>query len=82
LCGWMMMVGRQVLTLCGCFACRCVCHELPRHSDKISLARGMGMTGGIITAAGVIMAIAFGALIFSETPALNEIGELSGLSRL
>jgi uncharacterized membrane protein YdfJ with MMPL/SSD domain len=35
----------------------------------------MSMTGGIITAAGVIMAIAFGALILSQTPALNEIGE-------
>ena len=36
------------------------------YSEKISLARGMSMTGGIITAAGVIMAIAFGALIFSQ----------------
>ena len=36
------------------------------HSEKISLARGVSMTGGIITAAGVIMAIAFGALLFSE----------------
>jgi hypothetical protein len=41
----------------------------------------MSMTGGIITAAGVIMAIAFGALIFSETPALNEIGEVNLLRR-
>jgi uncharacterized membrane protein YdfJ with MMPL/SSD domain len=44
------------------------------YSDRISLARGMASTGGIITAAGVIMAIAFGALLLSETPALNEIG--------
>ena len=36
------------------------------YSEKLSLARGMVMTGGIITAAGVIMAIAFGALMFSE----------------
>lgn len=31
-------------------------------------------TGGIITAAGIIMAIAFGGLMAGSTPAMQEIG--------
>ncbi len=46
------------------------------HSDKLSLARGMSMTGGIITAAGVIMAIAFGALIFSQVGTCDTMRRL------
>ena len=62
-------------------ACVCVCAQLMRviefrvegYSDSISLARGVYRTGRIITAAGIIMAIAFGALLFSDTPALNQL---------
>jgi len=39
-----------------------------------SIVRGVYSTGSIITAAGVIMAIAFSGLLFSEMPALNQTG--------
>lgn len=44
------------------------------YTDRLAVVRGMYFTGHIITAAGIVMAIAFGALLFSEQPVLNEFG--------
>ena len=52
---------------------RVVEYRMEGYSDRISLARGVYRTGRIITAAGLIMAIAFGALLLSQTPALNQL---------
>jgi uncharacterized membrane protein YdfJ with MMPL/SSD domain len=41
---------------------------------KQSVQKGLVSTGGIITAAGIIMAIAFGGLLFSAIPSVNVMG--------
>lgn len=41
---------------------------------RTSIQKGLTSTGGIITAAGVIMAIAFGGLLFSSIPSVNVMG--------
>jgi uncharacterized membrane protein YdfJ with MMPL/SSD domain len=41
---------------------------------RTSVQKGLSSTGGIITAAGVIMAIAFGGLLFSSIPSVNVMG--------
>ena len=43
-------------------------------STKQAVVNALEHTGGIICAAGVIMALAFGALLVGHTPALNQIG--------
>ena len=43
------------------------------HSTRASIVLGMGETGGIITAAGVVMAVAFGGLMLSATVTLQEV---------
>lgn len=47
-----------------------------------SIEKGLVATGGIITAAGVIMAIAFGGLLFSKVGQLNIIGFMMSLATL
>jgi len=42
------------------------------HTHESSITEGLAATGGIITAAGLIMAVAFGSLMFSSTPALVQ----------
>lgn len=42
------------------------------YQHESSIAAGLDATGGIITAAGVIMAISFGSLLSSPSPALNQ----------
>mmetsp|Transcript_66403 Transcript_66403/g.110398 ORF Transcript_66403/g.110398 Transcript_66403/m.110398 type:complete len:867 (+) Transcript_66403:140-2740(+) len=39
-----------------------------------AVLRALQHTGGIISAAGIIMVLAFGALLIGSTPALNQIG--------
>jgi predicted RND superfamily exporter protein len=46
------------------------------YDEKESAVRALSATANTITAAGVIMVIAFGALLLSETAALNEISFL------
>ena len=41
--------------------------------EKASILSGLARTGSIITAAGIIMAIAFMGLLFSSIPALNQL---------
>eukprot|EP00051_Salpingoeca_urceolata_P014586 m.186049 g.186049 ORF g.186049 m.186049 type:complete len:899 (-) comp18128_c0_seq3:143-2839(-) len=48
-------------------------YRLAGLSDYNSLLFALGKTGSIITAAGCIMAIAFGGLIFSNEQGLNEV---------
>jgi len=43
-------------------------------SDRASITKGVYKTGRIITAAGVIMSIAFGGLLFSKQMVLNQFG--------
>ena len=43
-------------------------------STKQAVVNALEHTGGTICAAGVIMALAFGALLVGHTPALNQIG--------
>merc|ERR1712110_842054 len=43
-------------------------------NPRASIQAGLISTGGIITAAGVIMAIAFGDLLFSAISELNVMG--------
>ena len=53
--------------------------ELKKLFDKNSFffilksKKGLYKTGGIITAAGLIMAIAFGGLLFSNSPEINQL---------
>ena len=42
-------------------------------SDTDSILFGLAQTGGIITAAGIIMSVAFIGLLFSEETILNEL---------
>ena len=41
--------------------------------NRTAIITGLTRTGGIITAAGVIMTIAFSGLLFSSTPMLNML---------
>lgn len=47
-------------------------YRLLGFEHQTSVAAGLHATGGIITAAGVIMAVAFGGLMLSTTPALYQ----------
>jgi uncharacterized membrane protein YdfJ with MMPL/SSD domain len=54
-----------------------ICRILEYRTDhgydhKSSIVAGLHATGGIITAAGVIMAVAFGGLMFSSSPVLYQ----------
>lgn len=42
------------------------------YQHESSIAAGLDTTGGIITAAGIIMATSFGSLLMSQSPALNQ----------
>lgn len=46
-------------------------HALDMYSTEECICRGLAHTGKTITSAGVIMAVAFSALLFSSTPAMN-----------
>jgi uncharacterized membrane protein YdfJ with MMPL/SSD domain len=46
------------------------------YNEKDAAARALGATANTITAAGIIMVVAFLALLVSETPVLNEIAFL------
>jgi len=43
------------------------------YNTKDSLILGLFNTGGVITAAGIIMAIAFSGLLFSSIPTWNQL---------
>lgn len=47
-------------------------YRLEGYEHRSSVALGLDATGGIITAAGVIMAVAFGSLMFSSNPVLYQ----------
>jgi uncharacterized membrane protein YdfJ with MMPL/SSD domain len=47
-------------------------YRLDGYEHKSSIAAALHSTGGIITAAGVIMAVAFGSLLFSPSPVLCQ----------
>jgi uncharacterized membrane protein YdfJ with MMPL/SSD domain len=46
--------------------------RLDEHEHKTSIAKGLEATGGVVTAAGAIMAIAFGSLMLSSNPVLFQ----------
>ena len=46
--------------------------SIEEYQHQSSIVAGLHATGGIITAAGVIMATAFGSLLWSASPALNQ----------
>ena len=52
------------------------------YSERASVIKGLYRTGGIISMAGVIMAIAFGGMLFSTTMILNEFGFILTLAVL
>ena len=45
---------------------------LEKFGHESSIAAGLDATGGIITSAGLIMALAFGSLLASQSPALDQ----------
>lgn len=45
---------------------------LEKYGHESSIAAGLDASGGIITSAGVIMALAFGSLLASQSPALDQ----------
>jgi uncharacterized membrane protein YdfJ with MMPL/SSD domain len=47
-------------------------YRLEGYEHKSSVAMGLDATGGIITAAGAIMAVAFGSLMLSTNPVLYQ----------
>jgi uncharacterized membrane protein YdfJ with MMPL/SSD domain len=49
-------------------------YRLDGYSDVACITKGVYKTGGVITAAGVIMAIAFGGLLMSKMMMLNQFG--------
>mmetsp|Transcript_11578 Transcript_11578/g.17285 ORF Transcript_11578/g.17285 Transcript_11578/m.17285 type:complete len:861 (-) Transcript_11578:344-2926(-) len=53
--------------------CRVAEYRRMGYTDKASILKAVHETGGIITAAGIIMAIAFGGMLFSKTDTLNQI---------
>ena len=46
--------------------------SLDKYRHESSIVAGLNATGGIITAAGIIMATAFGSLLWSASPALEQ----------
>lgn len=46
------------------------------YDDKEAIAYGVAKTGPVITSAGIIMAVAFGGLMMSDVPMLNQISLL------
>jgi len=54
--------------------CRVAEYRMEGYTNKASILKAVHETGGIITAAGVIMAIAFGGMMFSQTDTVNQIG--------
>ena len=46
------------------------------YSGKQAVVKALEQTGNIICVAGVIMFLAFGALVLGVTPSLNQIGYL------
>jgi RND superfamily putative drug exporter len=46
------------------------------YSDRTAIVLAVGQTGGIISAAGLVMALAFGGLMLSSTMTLVEFGFL------
>lgn len=57
-------------------------YRLQGSSERESIAAGLETSGPLITAAGLIMAIAFGALLFSTSVSLNELAFLLTISVL
>mmetsp|Transcript_3702 Transcript_3702/g.5735 ORF Transcript_3702/g.5735 Transcript_3702/m.5735 type:complete len:898 (+) Transcript_3702:208-2901(+) len=53
--------------------CRVAEYRLEGYTNRASILKAVHETGGIITAAGIIMAIAFGGMLFSTTDTLNQI---------
>lgn len=51
-------------------------------SDKACVLKGVYKTGGVVTAAGCVMAVAFSGLLFSDAWVLNEYGVVLCLSVL
>ena len=45
---------------------------LEGYSHQSSIAAGLDATGGVITSAGLIMAVSFGSLLASQSPALDQ----------
>lgn len=59
------------------FYSECVLEECEHgHSDTDAAVRALSETANTISAAGLIMAMAFGALLLSSTPMLNELSFL------
>ena len=52
------------------------------YTERSSIIKGLYRTGGIISMAGVIMAIAFSGMLFSNTMILNEFGFILTLAVL
>mmetsp|Transcript_51514 Transcript_51514/g.59156 ORF Transcript_51514/g.59156 Transcript_51514/m.59156 type:complete len:189 (+) Transcript_51514:1-567(+) len=50
------------------------------YSDEAAISKAVWKTGRIISFAGVIMFIAFGSLVFSNTTMLNQFGAIAALA--
>jgi uncharacterized membrane protein YdfJ with MMPL/SSD domain len=51
---------------------RCYEYREAGFSNRDSVVCGVAQTGSVITGAGTIMMLAFGGLLFSDNPSLNE----------
>lgn len=49
-------------------------YRMQDYDDRAAITKGVYRTAGIITAAGIIMAIAFGGLLFSKLMVLDQFG--------
>ena len=45
--------------------------RLEGEDTRAAIAQGLSKTGPVVTAAGVVMAVAFSGMLFSKTPAMN-----------
>jgi hypothetical protein len=89
-CAQQQYQGQRLTEMCGTHVCMCAVlvrgvscrYRRAGLGETEAVVAGLSQTGHIITAAGVIMAIAFSGLLLSTEPVLNELAFLLVLAVL